>query len=255
MKRATKLWGLLGILAFLLAWEGAVRVSQAPVWLLPGPWRILTAAWETRALLFSHTLHTLRAAALGTLVAVGAGVAFGILIHAFPALRLNLYPLLVASQTVPAIVIAPLFTLWFGFGILPKVLLVGLACFFPVVVGVVDGLEATDPELVALARTMDATPARLFWRIRWPAALPAFFTGLRVALTYAVIATVVAEWMGAEAGLGVFLTRSSHSYLTDRVFAAILVISGLSLFLFWGVDWAARRVMPWHAPNQTDVRR
>lgn len=255
MKRAARLWGILGALALLAVWEGAVRLSDAPVWLLPGPSRILAAAWDTRELLFSHTLHTLRAAALGTLVAVGAGVAFGVLIHALPALRLNLYPLLVASQTVPTIVIAPLFTLWFGFGILPKVLLVGLACFFPVAVGVIDGLEAADPELVALARTMDATPVRLFWQIRWPSALPAFFTGLRVALTYAVIATVVAEWMGADAGLGVFLTRSSHSYLTDRVFAAILVISGLSLLLFWSVNWAARRVMPWHAPNRPDFRR
>lgn len=249
MKPGTRLWGLALSAALLAAWEVAVRLTHAPVWLLPGPLRILEAAWETRGLLLWHTLHTLRAAALGTLVAVGSGVAFGVAIHAFPVLRLNLYPLLVASQTVPAIVIAPLLTVWFGFGILPKVILVGLACFFPVAVGVIDGLEAADPELVALARTMDATPARLFWQIRWPSALPAVFTGLRVALTYAVIATVVAEWMGADAGLGVYLTRSSHSYLTDRVFAAIAVISALSLVVFWGVNRAAERVMPWHTAN------
>jgi ABC-type nitrate/sulfonate/bicarbonate transport system permease component len=237
------------VIALLLAWEGAVRATHTPVWLLPGPWRILAAAWETRGLLLWHTLHTLRAAALGTLLAVGSGVALGALIQACPALRYNLYPLLVASQTVPTIIVAPLLTLWFGYGILPKVLLVGLACFFPVAVGVIDGLSAADPDLVALARTMDATPARLFWKIRWPAALPSLFTGLRVALTYAVIATVVAEWMGADAGLGVYLTRSSHSYLTDRVFAAIAVVSALSLLLFWSVNRLAARVMPWHLAN------
>lgn len=249
MRPGARLRGVILGLAVFALWELAVRLARVPRWLLPGPGAILRAAYETAGPLALHTLQTLKAAALGTLVSIAAGVSFGLLIHALPVLRLNLYPLLVASQSVPTLVIAPLLTLWFGFGILPKVILVGLACFFPVTVGAIDGLGAADPELIALARAMDARPARIFRHIRWPAALPSVFTGLRVALTYAVIATVVAEWMGAEAGLGVYLTRSSHSYLTERVFAAVFVISGLSLSLFWGINRLAARLLPWAAGN------
>ncbi len=247
MRRATNAFGIALVLAALVLWECLVRLGDFPRWLLPGPLLVARALREQAGPLLWHTLHTLKAAALGTLLSVGSGILFGVLIHIWPLLRLNLYPLLVASQTVPTLVIAPLLTLWFGFGILPKVILVGLSCFFPITVGVIDGLRAADPELLALARSMDAKPARVFWRIRWPAALPYLFTGLRVALTYAVIATVVAEWMGADAGLGVYLTRSSHSYLTDRVFAAIIVIAGLSLLLFWGVNRLSTALLPWQS--------
>jgi ABC-type nitrate/sulfonate/bicarbonate transport system permease component len=238
----------------MVLWEVLVRWLELPPWLLPGPVRIMGAGRDTAELLVWHTLHTLKAAALGTALAVGGGLVFGVLIHTLPVLRFNLYPLLVASQTVPTLVVAPLLTLWFGYGILPKVLLVGLACFFPVTVGVIDGLEAADQELVALARTMGASPARLFWKIRWPSSLPSLFTGLRVAITYSIIATVVAEWMGADAGLGVYLTRASHSYLTDRVFAAIVVISALSLLLFWAVNRLAAMAIPWYSKNNHESK-
>ncbi|MGE5550818.1 MAG: ABC transporter permease [Bacteroidota bacterium] len=239
------------VIALLAAWEGIVRSFHIPPWLLPGPVLVARAVWATGGMLCWHTLFTLRAAGLGILLAVAGGVGCGVLIHVSPFLRQNLYPLLVASQTVPTLVIAPLLTLWFGFGILPKVILVGLACFFPVAVGVIDGLGAADPELIALARTMNAKPSRLFWKVRWPAALPALLTGLRISLTYAVIATVVAEWMGADAGLGVYLTRSSHSYLTDRVFAAIFVIAGVSLAIFRGINRLEEKLIPWSRPERS----
>ena len=167
-------------------------------------------------------------------------------------LRSTLYPLLVASQSLPTIVVAPLLVLWFGFG-MPKVLLVVLACFFPICVGVVDGLSSVDVELVDLAKSMGARNWRMFWKIRWPASLPSIFTGIRVSATYAIIATVVSEWMGSQKGLGVYLTRSSHSFLTDRVFAVLFVIAGLSMAIFSGVNFLARKAAPWYYRVETDI--
>lgn len=233
--------------------EAVTRIFEVPKWLFPSPTAVFSAFRETLPLLVGHTLATLWAALIGMAASTLAGLALGITVFTSKFLRSTLYPLLVASQSLPTIVVAPLLVLWFGFGMLPKVLLVVLACFFPICVGVVDGLSSVDVELVDLAKSMGARNWRMFWKIRWPASLPSIFTGIRVSATYAIIATVVSEWMGSQKGLGVYLTRSSHSFLTDRVFAVLFVIAGLSMAIFSGVNFLARKAAPWYYRVETDI--
>ena len=240
-------------LLLTLAVEAVVRGFSIEPWIFPAPSTVLIALYETAPLLMQHTLATLGAASLGMAASLVAGLALGYMVFSSGFLRGTLYPALVASQSLPTIVVAPLLILWFGFGTLPKVLLVVLACFFPISVGVVDGLSSVDPELVEMAKGMDAKPSRLFWRIRWPAALPHIFTGIRVSATYAIIATVVSEWMGSQMGLGVYLTRSSHSFRTDRVFAVLVIITILSMGLFSLVNYISRRLSPWYYLHESDI--
>lgn len=234
------------IVLLLVAWELAVHTLAIPVWLLPSPSRIAWATWEARALLWSHTQQTLLETWLGLGLALASGLILAIAIDMSALLRRALYPLLVASQTVPIIAIAPLLIIGFGFGMLPKVLVVALVCFFPIAINTADGLRSIDPDLVSLLHSMGATRWQTFLKARLPAALPNFFSGMKVAVTYGMMGAVIGEWVGAKEGLGVFMLRSSHSYLTDRVFAAILVISSLSILMFLVVIALERALLPWH---------
>ena len=252
-KTTSPLPALLFAGAAFIVLEAALRFFSVPAWIFPAPSAVARAILDTWRLLLDHTGATLKAAAIGMVASAAAGLALGYLVFSCGFLRKVLYPALVASQSLPTIVVAPLLILWFGFGALPKVLLVVLACFFPICVGVVDGLSSVDQELVELANGMGAKPARLFRLIRWPAALPHIFTGIKVSATYAVIATVVSEWMGSQKGLGVYLTRSSHSFMTDRVFAALVIISALSMGLFQLVNVVSRKLSPWYYRKESDT--
>lgn len=246
------------ILVVIAVWEGAVSVFHVEKWLLPAPSAVAQALWDSRALLAGHAGRTLVEAGVGFALAVAVGLVLAALIDRWPAVARTVYPLLVTSQTIPIIVLAPLLVIWFGYGLLPKVLVVALTCFFPVVVSTADGLAAADRDMINLLRAMGASARQVFWKVKVPAALPHLFTGLKVGGTYAVIGAVVGEWMGADAGLGVFLTRSSHSYLTDRVFAGIAVIAVVSLAIFGGLELLARAAMPWRyavGPQRAGVWR
>jgi len=229
-----------------MAWELAVRVFNVPKWLLPAPTQIIQAAWEVQALLWVHTRQTLLETWLGLSLALATGLVLALAIDLSSLLRRTLYPLLVASQTVPILAIAPLLIIWFGFGVLPKVIIVALICFFPIAVNTADGLRSVDPDLIALLRSMDASRWQIFVKVRAPAALPLFFSGLKIAVTYGVIGAVIGEWVGASEGLGIFMLRSSHSFLTDRVFAAIAVTSVLSIAMFLAVTVLERVLLPWY---------
>jgi ABC-type nitrate/sulfonate/bicarbonate transport system permease component len=168
-----------------------------------------------------------------------------------PAARRAVEPILVATQTIPVVALAPLFLLWFGFGLAPKVLVVILVTFFPIVVALLDGFRAAPPEASDLLRSYGATDGQAFRTLRWPAALPSFFTGLRISVVYAVIGAVFGEYVGAREGLGIWMQLSQNSFRTDLVFAAIVVTSAISLLLYWAVGLLRRVVIPW-APG---VRR
>ncbi|MGQ9674476.1 MAG: ABC transporter permease [Chloroflexota bacterium] len=230
----------------LVVWETVVRILNTPNWLLPGPSQILLAAWETRELLWMHSGQTLYETWLGLALALVAGLLLAFAIDSAPLLRRTLYPLLVASQTVPIIAIAPLLIVWFGFGVLPKVIIVALVCFFPIAVNTADGLRSVDPDLVSLLRSMGANRRQVFLKARLPASLPLFFSGLKIAVTYAVIGAVIGEWVGASRGLGIFMLRSQHSYLVDQVFAAIMIVSLLSITMFLAVTTLERALLPWY---------
>ena len=247
VNRRTAPWITLGLplllaLVFVACWEWAVWYWKVAPWLLPAPSRILVTLWQGRVVLGGHVLVTLLETVLGFGLALMVGWSLAFLVDASPLLRVAVYPLLVASQTIPIVAIAPLLVIGFGFGLLPKVLVVMLVCFFPIVVNTVDGLAATDRDMLRLLQTMNAGRWQILRLLRIPAALPAIFTGLKLAVTYSVIGAVLAEWIGAQAGLGVYLARSLRAVRTDQVFVAALVSSALTLALF-GLTVALERAL------------
>jgi ABC-type nitrate/sulfonate/bicarbonate transport system permease component len=234
------------LIVLLVLWEGLVRLLATPQWLLPAPSQIVLAIADQQNLLLVHTRQSLVETLLGLILALVAGVGLAFIIDLSAFLRRSLYPLLVTSQTVPIIAIAPLLIIWFGFGILPKIIVVALVCFFPIAVNTADGLRSVDGDLVALLRSMGATRWQILAKVRLPAALPAFFSGLKIAVTYGVMGAVIGEWVGGSEGLGIYMLRSQHSYLTDRVFAAIAVTSCLSIMMFLIVMALERALLPWY---------
>lgn len=242
---------MLMVVAILLCWETAVWLFDLQPWLLPPPSRVLGEMYAERIVLLGHSLRTISEALLGMSIAILSGLALGTAIFYSPLLRQTLYPLLVASQTVPLVVLAPLLVIWFGYGLLPKILVVILACFFPIAVNTVTGLQSVDSDLIRLFQSFGAKPAAIFRIAQWPAAIPAILSGIRVASSYAVMAAVVGEWMGSDSGLGVYIIRSAHSFLTARVFAGILLVSFYSILLFAVVEQVEKKVVFW----QFDIKQ
>ncbi|WP_245680590.1 ABC transporter permease [Bacillus marinisedimentorum] len=238
------------LLGLLVIWEAGTVVSGIEKWILPAPSLIAESLWEQRALLTEHTMRTLLETALGLTAAVMLSVVIATFLDVSEWLRKAVYPILVVSQTVPIIAIAPLFMIWFGYGILPKVIIVALVCFFPITINLAEGYRYTDKDMIRLMETMGAGRMQIFRMVKLPAALPYFFSGLRIAGTYSVMGAVIGEWLGANKGLGIYLTRASQSYLTERVFAAIFVIVVLSLVIFGIIELLGRLMMPWHQSKQ-----
>ncbi len=236
---------LLLVIALLTAWQLWVSVGHVAAYLLPAPSRIAGAFVSSRGLLAGHVMTTSVEALLGLLAGAGAGVLLAVAIASVGLLRRVLYPLLVASQTIPMVVLAPLLVLWFGYGLTPKVVVVALIVFFPVVVSTVTGLAGADHELVDLVRSMGASRRQVLRTVLFPAAVPAFFAGLQISSAYAVAGAVIGEWVGAQSGLGVFIDRARASYAVDRIFVAVVVVAALSMLLFGLVSLAARMASPW----------
>ena len=239
------------VVALLGAWELAARwdlladaLSVEP-FLIPAPSDIAQALWEDRELLAENAWVTLKEVILGFAVAVAAGVAFAVALHLSPALRRAFYPLLIASQTIPIIVIAPILVVWFGFGIGPKLAIIALICFFPITVNTLDGLRSVDPELRKLMRTLDAGRRQTLLRVEAPAALPYFFSGAKIAVAVAVIGAVFGEWAGSDSGLGHLMLQASAQLLTARVFAAVVVLSVFAMALFGLLALLERRFAWW----------
>ena len=234
------------IVTLLLLWQGAVALFEIQPWLLPSPLRIVQAGWAARPLLWPHVWQTTQETVLGFLSALVIGLSLGILIDRSPLVRTAIYPLLVFSQTIPIIAIAPLLIIWFGYGILPKIIVVALICFFPIVVNTADGLRATDPEQINLLRTMGATRRDTFLKVQLPGAMPMIFSGIKVGITYSVVGAIIGEWVGASRGIGVFMLRATASFRTDWVFVSIALTAALSLGLFGLVTIVERLTLRWH---------
>jgi ABC-type nitrate/sulfonate/bicarbonate transport system permease component len=232
--------------ALLLAWEVTVRALAVPAYFVPAPSQIARAAGEVQGVLPGHIRTTVIEAVVGLALSAVAAVALAAFMVSLPPLRRALYPLLVVSQNVPIVVIAPLMVVWFGFGITPKILVVQVVCFFPIVVNTTAGLLAADRDLLELVRSMGGSRWQALRVVRLPAALPAFFSGLQISASYAVLAAVIGEWVGATSGLGLFITRAQTSFRTDRVFVAVFVVAAVSIALFALVQVLARLALPWH---------
>ena len=249
MGRVVVRWlpALVGLAALVVLWELLVRLLDVAPYILPAPSEVWSAFVRTRAVLPHAVWATARVALLGLGLGAVVGVGVAVPVAAIPLVRRVVQPLLVASQSVPSIVLAPLFIVWFGFGTLPRVLVVALVGFFPVAVATVSGLTSADRDLVELVRGMGARRPTLLRRVLIPAAVPSFFAGLRIAAAYAMFGAVVAEWIGADEGLGIYLSRSQRSYRTDQMFVGIALIALVSVALFAVVGALARLAAPWTA--------
>jgi ABC-type nitrate/sulfonate/bicarbonate transport system permease component len=241
------------IVALLGAWEVGVAAFNTPAYILPPPSVVWTAFGEVRMLLGEHIVTTTSEAVAGIVIGAAFGVVLAVGVWTVPLFRRLAYPLLVGSQTVPMVVLAPLLVLWFGFGMTPKVVVVALIALFPVAISTVEGLVSADREQIDLLRSMGAGRRDILRLVLVPTATPAFFAGLRIAAAYAIAGAVIGEWVGASSGLGLFLTRSQNSFRVDRVFVGVAVIAVLSVALFAIVDLLARLAAPWQrAQNEED---
>lgn len=213
--------------------------------LVPSPAEIASALWENRSLIAEDAWVTLQEIVLGFLLGLAVGLGFGFLLRPFEALRLTFYPLIVASQAIPILVFAPILVIWFGFGIGPKLIVVALVCFFPIAVATADGLRSVDPEATKMMRTLDASRWQLLWRLEAPTALPFTFSGAKIGATFAPIAAVFGEWVGADSGLGHLILQDNAQLETARVFAAAFVLSAIALSLYGLLALAERRIITW----------
>lgn len=232
--------------ALVVGWYVAAEVSGLGSFILPSPWDVIRSGWETRDLLLDAIGMTMLATAIGLVLAVLAGIGLAALVDFWPLARRALYPILVVSQTIQILAIAPILVIWLGFGMTPTVSIVVLFCFFPLTISTADGLASADPELIALLRAMGAKRRQIWRMVRLPSALPSFFTGLRMAVTYSIVAATIGEWVGGSPGLGQYLLRSKNALATDQVFAAMLVTSLLSIALFLLVYGLERVTLPWY---------
>jgi ABC-type nitrate/sulfonate/bicarbonate transport system permease component len=229
----------------ILAWEAYVRLAGIDPITLPAPSRVVTSLWDFRDIAAGHLVPTLVEAIVGCALSVALAIAAAIALDRWEPIRRAVEPLLVTSQTIPIVAIAPLFVIWFGFGLLPKVLIVVLVTFFPVTIALLDGFGRVAPEATDLMRSLGATARQTFRKLRWPAALPALFTGLRISVVYAVIGAIFGEYVGATEGLGIWMKLSQNSFRTDLVFGAILLTAVVSVALYLAVGVVERVVVPW----------
>lgn len=222
------------LLLLLTIWQVTVKVADVPTWLLPAPSVIVLEGWSNFGNFTHHLQSTIGLALTGFVIGCSVGLLVAILLHLLPGVREAVYPLLILSQNVPIIVLAPLLVIWFGFGVLPKIIIITLVCFFPITIAALGGFKNTPPEMKHYMLMAGANKLQLFSKLEWPNSLPALFSGLKIAATYSVMGAVISEWLGAKQGIGVYMTLASSSFRTDRVFVAIFIVMILSL-LFFGV--------------------
>jgi ABC-type nitrate/sulfonate/bicarbonate transport system permease component len=246
MKKIYYLPSILAMLFFLILWEALVYVFKVEPWILPAPSVILTAIFSRSDLLIYHASQTVMEALVGLSVAIIIGIGIAVFMEWSQFFRKILRPFVLMSQSIPFIALAPLLVVWFGYGILPKVIVIALACFFPITINLYDGFKSVDQNMIKLLKSMNASKWQIFKIVKIPSALPYFFSGLRLSGAYVIGVALVSEWIGAEKGLGIFLIRAAKSYLTDSVFAVIFVVTFLSLLLVFAIDKLTRFIIPWH---------
>jgi putative hydroxymethylpyrimidine transport system permease protein len=237
------------------AWELYARAGSVDDFILPAPTEIAGALWRDRALLWDNLLVTAQEVGLGVLVALVLGFGLAVALHFSGALRRGTYPLLVASQAVPVVIIAPLLVVWFGFGIVPKLAIIALVCFFPIVVTTLDALAGADPDQVKLLRTLDASRWQVFRYAEAPAALPAALSGAKIAVAVAVIGAVFAEYSGSSEGLGHLMLQAIPQLETPRAYAAVVLLAAFAVALFSALGLAERRLVPWANRRQEGPTR
>ncbi len=244
---------VLVIILLLGGWEAYARLGSIDDFILPAPDQVASSLLHDRGLLWDNLLVTAQEVVLGLALALAAGALLALALHSFAPLRRAIYPLLVGTQAIPIVTIAPLLAAWFGYGILPKLVIVALVCFFPIVVTTLDGLAAVDPEQHKLLRTLGASRVQTFRWVEAPAALPAALSGAKIAVAVGGIAAVFAEYAGSEKGLGHLLLQSIPQLETARAWAAVVVLAALAICCFSLLALAERRLAPWAHRKDPDA--
>ena len=233
------------IAVLLIIWQILSMVNIIPKFMLPSPFEVVKAFVSDFPLLMEHTEVTLVEAFLGLGLGIILGFVVAVIMDRFEYAYKMIYPVLVITQTIPTVAIAPLLVLWMGYGILPKIMLILLTSFFPITIGLLDGFRSVDKDMLNLLKTMGASSFQNFIHLKLPSSLGYFFAGLRISVSYSIIGAVVAEWLGGYDGLGVYMTRVRKSYSFDKMFAVIFLISGISLLLMYFVKKIQKWCMTW----------
>ena len=233
------------VLVFII-WAASVSYFKIPNYLLPGPAEVMRRIVHDRAIFWKHGLATLSVIVIGFLISVVFGVIMALSVVMNRTAERTLMPLIVGSQTIPKIAIAPLFVVWLGFGLAPKIAVTFLITFFPIAVATIAGLKAVEPEMLDMVRSMGAGPLLTMWKVRVPAALPQFFSGLKIAITSAVVGAIVAEFVGSDSGLGYLLLTSTATLDGTLVWSALLILVAIGVGLFMAIVRLERAVIPWH---------
>jgi NitT/TauT family transport system permease protein len=243
---------LISVVAMVISWEAACHVLEIPRYILPAPSAISLELWKQRWVLLEHSVPTLLVITLGFVTAFVLGLLLAILIAWSTPLKLTLYPILISSQTVPKVAIAPLLVLWLGYGIFPKVMITFLVCFFPITIDAVVGLRSVPPETILLARSTGAGGWKTLSKIQLPHALPNIFAGLKVAITLAVVGSIVAEFVGADGGLGYLLMAATGNLDTTFLFADLVVLVVIGIMLYVLIEVLESACIPWHVSKRGD---
>lgn len=233
------------IATILGIWQILYMIEVVPQYMLPSPIGVWEAFLADFPLLMEHTKTTMLEAFVGLGIGVGLGFILATIMEANRWVHKSIYPLLVISQTVPTVAIAPLLVLWMGYGIAPKIALIVIVTFFPIAIGLLDGFKAADSDSINLMKAMGAKKYQIFFHIKLPSSLNNFFAGLRISVSYSIVGAVIAEWLGGYQGLGVYMTRVKKSFSYDKMFTVIFLISIVSLILICGVKILQKSIMKW----------
>lgn len=233
-----------------LLWQTVAILEVVPSFMLPSPVAVCKAFIGDFRILMMHLKITLMEAAFGLSFGLLLGFLAAYFMDRYEKIHRGLYPLLIVTQTVPTVAIAPLLVLWMGYGIAPKVTLIVIVTFFPIAVNLYEGFQHADPDQIKLIEAMGGNKKDIFRYVKWPAAYPQLFSSLKIALSYSVVGAVIAEWLGGYGGLGVYMTKVKKSYSFDKMFAVIFLISILSLLLMGVVQLLQNKIMPWTAKGE-----
>lgn len=234
------------ILILLIIWEIIVNVGGIEKYILPAPSDVMKVLIKDFKTMIPHILATLYEGLVGFLIAIGLSIILAVIMDMVPLIKRALYPVLVISQTIPTVALAPLFIIWFGFGALPKIIVVVIVCFFPIVISIVDGLEGVDKDLINHFKLMGASKLNVFLHLKLPYGMINFFSGMRIAATYSIMGAVIGEWLGGDRGLGVYMTRARSAYALDKMFASIVIIVLISMGIFLLVSLMEKVFTPWN---------
>ncbi len=242
------------LLMLVIGWDLGIRVFNIKPYLIPTPWSVAEQLVKEWPMLWRETLPTLYATLGGFVASAIVGVAAAMWIAYSRVVESFVYPLLVFSQSIPKVAIAPLFVVWFGFGIVPKMIAAFLLGFFPVVVATVQGFKSVEADVIDLARSMGASPWKVFLKFRLPTALPSIFSGLKVSVTLAVVGAVVGEFVGSNSGIGYVLQKANGTFDLPLMFAGLVILSMVGVILFLALELIERALLPWHASQRHDVQ-